>query len=102
MLESMLFRVALFSAAGFGLGVAHFGGLRRNVALYLEPGKRARALGLHALRMALLATGWIVIARFGALALITAFVGLLAVRWTVASRVARLPEHHGASRSTAP
>jgi hypothetical protein len=98
----MLFRVALFCGAGLGLGGAHFGGLRRNVSLYLEPGKRARAIGLHALRMALLASGWIVIARFGALALITAFGGLLAARWIVASRVARFPEHHEASRSTAP
>jgi hypothetical protein len=97
-LEPVLVRVAVFGTAGFALGAAHFAALRRNVTLYLGQSRRAQALGLHALRMALLAAAWIAIARFGALALVTSFGGLLAARWTVTSRVARFPEHDGASR----
>jgi hypothetical protein len=90
MLAGVFVRVAGFGAVGLGLGALHFGTLRLNTGLYLAAGRRARAMGVHALRMALILAAWLVVARFGAVALVAAFGGLLVARWVVAARVFRV------------
>lgn len=90
-LGPLLLRVAVFGAIGLAVGAAYFEALRVNARLYLGGSGRVRGVGLHALRVALLAAALVVIARFGGLALVSALVGLLASRRIVVARIARTP-----------
>ncbi len=92
-----LVRLGVFGAAGLLVGVVHFGALNLNTTLYLARGDRKRALGLHVLRMTLTVAAWIVIARFGAVALVAAFGGLLVARRSATARAVRAL-HGGRSR----
>jgi hypothetical protein len=90
MLAPLLLRVATFGAVGLALGGAHFAALQMNTLLYLAGScRRTRALGLHALRMALLVAAWLVVARFGGVALVATFAGMLLARSTITARIAR-------------
>lgn len=80
-------RVALPAAVlGAAFAVLYFAGLRANAALYLRDGRRAWAVGLHAVRVVAAAAFFVAIARLGAAALLAAFAGFLVVRhaatWT--------------------
>jgi F1F0 ATPase subunit 2 len=91
-LAPLLLRTTIFGTAGLVLGAAHFAALHVNTRLYLAGGSgAARAVGLHALRMALLVAAWLVVARFGGVALVAAFAGLLLARCMVTARIARAP-----------
>jgi F1F0 ATPase subunit 2 len=81
--------MAIFCLTGFALGALHFVGLRFNTALYLAPDRRALAFGLHTARMALVVAALVLVARIGAVPLVAAFVGFLASRYAVATRVRR-------------
>lgn len=70
----------LFVAVGLVLGAAHFLGLYANARLYVCPGATGKAIGLHALRIALTSLGLVAIAQFGAAPLLAAFVGFLIAR----------------------
>jgi hypothetical protein len=61
--------------------------------MYLTADRRARALGVHAMRMALMAGAWFAVAHAGAVALLAAFTGLLVARWMSASWILRASEH---------
>lgn len=76
-------RPAIFVTVGALLAAAHFTVLRYNAELYLTGGRCARAIGLHALRTALVVGAWLAIARFGAVALLSAFAGLWIARSVV-------------------
>ncbi len=82
-------KAAIFAALGRGLGAVHFGSLWLNTGLYLNYGFRGRAAAVHALRMVFIASAWIAVARFGAIALVGALGGLLVARGVAASRVTR-------------
>ncbi len=74
-------------AAGFAGGLAHFALLARNAALYLRPRGLWLAIGLQSARLALTAALLIGAARFGAMALLAAALGLFLAR-PVALRLA--------------
>lgn len=82
-------RAGIFAVVGFALGTANFLALRRNTELYLARDGRWRAVAIHALRLALLVGAWLVIARFGATAILSAFAGFVASRFAVTARTAR-------------
>jgi F1F0 ATPase subunit 2 len=91
-LAFLLVRGAIFVAAGLALGFMHFGALRLNGDMYLTADRRARAIGVHAIRMALIAGAWFAVAHAGAEALLAAFTGFLVARWMSASWVLRASE----------
>lgn len=70
----------VFGVIGIGLGCAHFTALRVNTRLYFEDGARKRAAALHLARMLLVALALVLIARFGAIALLAAFSGFVIAR----------------------
>jgi hypothetical protein len=76
----LLAEAALGGAAGFGGGLLFFLALRRNVALYLQPGPAWRPAGLHLARFGLLAALLLGAAMAGAMALLAALGGLLLAR----------------------
>lgn len=76
-------------AAGFLLGTAHFGSLWWNAAWFAE-GRPLPALLLQLGRLALLAGGFVLLARFGALPLLAGTAGLLCARKLVLHRARRL------------
>lgn len=80
MLAKAIVALALFGALGALLGYVQFSGLRRNVESYVQLGVRPRSVGPHALRLALVAGGFIALVRFGAGPLLAAFGGLLLMR----------------------
>lgn len=79
-------RMALFTAIGALLGVAHFTALRHTARLYLDRRRRAQAVALHALRLTAAVGAWYAIARFDAIALISAAAGLWLGRGAVLGR----------------
>lgn len=85
----LLVRIGLFAVAGLSLGTANFLALRRNTELYLAGDGRGRAVAIHALRLALLVGAWLVVARFGAAAILSAFAGFVASRFVVTAHAAR-------------
>jgi F1F0 ATPase subunit 2 len=72
-------------AAGFALGYGHFATLKPITDAFAE-GAVARALGLQLLRWIVLVVVLIVCARFGALPLLLAALGLLVARAVVLRR----------------
>lgn len=85
-----LLRAGLFGTVGVALGATYFAALHLNTRLYLASGlSRARAVGLHALRLALLVGVLLLAVHFGALTLLAAFGGMLFARPIVSARIAR-------------
>lgn len=76
--------------AGMLLGAAHFGSLWWNTRLYAT-GTAARALVVQVLRLGVLACGLVVLARFGAVALLAGALGLLLSRAVALRLVGRAP-----------
>jgi hypothetical protein len=87
----LLLRAALFGAVGLALGAAHFGALHVNARLYLGELGGGRAVGLHALRMGAIVAALLGVARFGGVALVAAFAGLLLARRMVTARIVSGP-----------
>jgi len=87
---ALAFCSALFLSAGTLLATAQLAALRLNADLYLVRGGRARALGLHALRTAIEVGVWLVIVRFGAVALVSALAGQSVVRHAALARMRRV------------
>lgn len=74
-------------AVGFAGGLAHFALLARNAALYLRPRGLWPAIGLQLARLALTGALLVGAARFGAMPLLAAALGLFLAR-PVAIRLA--------------
>jgi F1F0 ATPase subunit 2 len=83
--------VVLGLAVGAILGLIHFGSLRWNTRLYLAGGSIALAFALQLARFAILAGAFILLARLGALPLLSGALGLLAARSYVVRRVESAP-----------
>jgi len=79
-----LLHAGLFLVLGFGAGVAHWKGLRRNVAAYLGGGRLMPSLGLHAGRFILTIAVFAAAAQFGAVSILSALAGFLVSRFAVA------------------
>lgn len=73
-------------AVGMPLGFFHFGTLWWN-ARALVAGSAARAIGFHVLRFAVLAVILYALAKVGAMALLTAAIGILVARSLVLRRI---------------
>jgi F1F0 ATPase subunit 2 len=76
--------------AGVLLGFAYFGSLWWNTRLY-STGTAVRALTVQVLRLGVLVAALVVLARFGAVALLAAVLGLLLARTVVLRVVGRGP-----------
>jgi N-ATPase, AtpR subunit len=89
-LASLLLRSAIFAVVGIVLGGAYFTALHANTQLYLRgASRRTWAFGLHAFRVAALVAAWLAVARFGGVALVAAFAGLLLARRLITARIGR-------------
>jgi len=81
---------ALHAALGFALGVGALISLRKNVALYAAAGSRGAAIGLHFIRMAIVVTTFVLIARLaGARGLVFALCGFVLARLIALPRLRR-------------
>ncbi len=79
-----------YGCLGLGLGLLQFASLRENVRLYVEGRTRARAILLHVVRLALVALGWLGIARWGgAIGLVSGLGGFLVARALLTARIRR-------------
>lgn len=76
-------------AAGLLAGGLHAGMLRKNAALYLQPGRIPAAVAMQVLRLGLLGAVLALLAREGAVALLAGAGGVLAGRHGVLLRLAR-------------
>lgn len=76
-----------FLAAGLLAGVLHFALLRWNAALYARPRRLGPAIGLHVLRLAATALMLVLLARIGAVPLLTAALGITIARPFVVRRL---------------
>lgn len=85
-----LLRAGLWAAVGLALGYAHFRGLARTTRAYVDGGVKAKTVVVHTVRMLATAGALLLIARAGAVPLLSAFVGFLGAR-AIAVRGARRP-----------
>ncbi len=76
--------IVVFLLLGFGVGLLHWIGLRRNVATYLSGGRLGPALALHAGRLALTIAVFVGAAQFGAVVILATLSGFLISRCVVA------------------
>lgn len=89
MKAAVFISIALWAAAGFGFGLAHFAALRANVARYAAGDRARAAILIHVGRLALAAAAfWLAALYGGALALLAGLAGFLVARF-VAVRHAR-------------
>jgi len=77
---------------GIALGSAYFVALRKNVSLYLSPGRRGAAIGLHLARLIAICGALVGAARFGAGVLLAVTTGILIARFAVVRRPVRIGE----------
>ena len=73
----------VFLGLGFGAGYLHWSGLRHNVNAYLDGGRLALALLIHAGRFLVTIAVLVAAVQFGAIALLAALAGFLLSRLTV-------------------
>lgn len=81
--------IALFGGIGFALGLAHFGGLRRDTHRYLAHGMTPGAVAAHAARLLASAAVLVFIARSGAIPLLATLAGFLAARFVAVAQARR-------------
>jgi hypothetical protein len=84
-------QVIAFGLTGLALGAAQLLSLRSIVRRYVAGRSHARVVILHAARMALIVSAWVVLARFGgARCLLAAFIGFLVARSLVLAATRRV------------
>jgi len=67
--------------AGAGVGLLHFGLLQKNIEILVACGSMVQAVALHAIRFIGTGATLYFAARFGALPLLAAAMGILPARW---------------------
>ncbi|MBB4301026.1 F1F0 ATPase subunit 2 [Rhodobium orientis] len=83
---SILLHVALGLVAGFAVGLVHFRLLWWNTQMLLGAGSAVAAIAVIVLRFAVLVGVFVLLAQFGALALLAGAVGVLAARQVAVKR----------------
>ena len=86
-----LLRIALFGGLGVALGLLHFHGLRRDTRGYLAHGMRPSAVAAHAARLLATVIALVLIARGGAVPLLSALLGFLVARTIVVAQARSAP-----------
>jgi F1F0 ATPase subunit 2 len=89
MTTAPLLAIALFAVVGFGLGLAHFHGLRGDTRRYLEGGLRAGAVAAHAARILATVAVLVLIARSGSVPLVAALSGFVLARFVAVAQARR-------------
>ncbi|MCW2305909.1 ATP synthase subunit I [Rhodobium gokarnense] len=82
----LLLHFALGLAAGFAVGLLHFRLLWWNTQMLLGSGSAVAAIAVVVLRFAVLIGAFVLLAQFGALALLAGAVGVLAARQVAVRR----------------